>query len=145
MSGENLELVRRIYRDWERGEYSSTDWADPEIEFVLDTGLDTERAVGIKAMAETWGEFLDTWEGWRVKVQDCLELDHECVLVLLKPAALARGSGLEIGQIHTKGANVFHIRDGKVRRLGVYFDQDRAFADLGITESDLDLGEEGIS
>jgi ketosteroid isomerase-like protein len=138
---DNLELVRRIFRDWERGEYGSSDWADPEIEFLIDTGLDPQRATGIEAMAEAWGAFLDTWEGWRVRVEEFMVLDQGRVLVLLEPAGRAQGSGLEIGQIHTKGANVFHIRDGKVKKLHLYLDRKRALADLGLTESDLSGGE----
>ena len=40
-------------------------------------------------------------------------------------------SGLEGGQ---KGAELFHIRDGKVTRFVSCWDRERAFADLGIEE-----------
>ena len=41
---------------------------------------------------------------------------------------------LDLGQISSKGATDFHIRDGKVTRLVPSFDRDRAFADLGLQE-----------
>ena len=39
---------------------------------------------------------------------------------------------MEIRQVSPKGADLFHIRDGKVVRLVIHFDRDRALADLGL-------------
>jgi len=48
----NLDLVRSIYATWERGDYfTSTDWADPEIEFVVMGGLNPGALRGVAARA----------------------------------------------------------------------------------------------
>jgi ketosteroid isomerase-like protein len=68
VASANLELVRSIYAAWQRGDYSSVEWADPEIEYVFADG---------------------------------------------------------------PTPNLLHIRDGKVTRLVIYFDRERALADVG--------------
>ncbi|MDQ6811957.1 MAG: hypothetical protein M3Z95_08680 [Actinomycetota bacterium] len=35
MAVANVNLVRTIVAAWERGDWRTADWADPEIEFVL--------------------------------------------------------------------------------------------------------------
>jgi len=54
------------------------------------------------------------------------------VLVLTHRVGRGKTSGLEVGQMRTQGANVFHARDGKVTKLVWYWDRDRALADLGL-------------
>ena len=66
--------------------------------------------------------------------EDYLTADDERVLVLVRFTARGRASGVEVGESAAKGANLFHIRDGLVRRLVLYWDCDRALADLGIEE-----------
>jgi ketosteroid isomerase-like protein len=77
-------------------------------------------------------EFLSAWEAFRLEADGFRELDTERVLVLDHRSGRSKTSGLELGQMRTKGARLFHIRDGKVTRLVVYFDRERAFADLGL-------------
>jgi ketosteroid isomerase-like protein len=129
----NLDLVRSIYADWERGDYfSRADWAAPEIELVLVGGPEPQSLKGATEAAEGWREFLSHWQGYRIKAEEYSELDGERVLVLFRVFGRGRASGLELGQFQQRPANVFHVREGKVTRLVTYFDPDRALADLGL-------------
>src|ERR671936_946058 len=131
---ENLDLVRPLYEDWERGDFGSSDWADPEFEFVWADGPSPESWTGVTEITEGWREHSSTWEDWRVEADDYRELDHERVLVFVDRSGRGKTSGLELGQLLTKGANVFHVRNGRVTRLVIYWDRDRALADLGLKE-----------
>jgi ketosteroid isomerase-like protein len=83
-------------------------------------------------MVEGWREFLSAWEEWRGEAEEYRELDEERGLVLGQFTARGKTSGLEVAQLRTKGANVFHVRDGKVTRLVIYHDHERALVDLGL-------------
>ena len=51
---ENLDLVRSIYADWERGDYGSPKWAHPEIEFTFADGPSPGVWIGIADMTRAW-------------------------------------------------------------------------------------------
>ncbi len=129
----NLELVRSIYAAWARGDFSSAEWAHPEIEFVRrDGGPTAGSSIGRAGMAEGWREWLSSWANFRVGVEDYRELDSERVLVLNYFSGHGRASGLEVGQMQTQGASLFHVRDGKVMRLVVYGNRALALEDIGL-------------
>jgi ketosteroid isomerase-like protein len=132
MASANVELVRSIYADWERGDYSRVNWADPEIEFVLADGIDPGRWTGRAGMWEGWRGRLSAWEQHRTEADEYRVVDDERVLVLAHTVARGKTSGVDLGQMLTKGANVFHVRDGKIAKLVVYLDRARALADLGL-------------
>jgi ketosteroid isomerase-like protein len=132
----NLDLVRSIYAAWERGDYSSAEWADPEIEFVYADGPSPGSWTGLASMAERWRDWLIAWEDFRTGAQGYRELDDERVLVLSHFSGRGKTSRVELGQSQTKQANVFHVRDGKVTRFVVYWDRERALADLGLAPDD---------
>lgn len=77
MSSVNLDLVRSILAAWQRGDFSSAEWADHNIEFVLADGPDHETARGLAGMAEAWRGTLGIWEGYRTEADEVRELDGE--------------------------------------------------------------------
>jgi ketosteroid isomerase-like protein len=116
MSQENVEIVRSIYAAWERGDFSATEWLHPEIEFAMVGGPSPGIWTGLAGMAAATHEFLSAW--------------------LIHHRGRGKTSGLELGQMHTKNAALFHVRDGKVTRFVAYWDRERALADLGLSEQD---------
>jgi len=131
---ENLDLVRSIYADWERGEFDSADWAHPEIEYVSADGPDPGAWTGLEEMAENFRGWLGLWDEFRLIADEYRPLGAESVIVLDHVTGRGKTSGLDLGQIEGRGAWVFHIRDGKVMRMTRYLDRERAFADLGLAE-----------
>jgi ketosteroid isomerase-like protein len=126
---ENLDLVRSIFTDWQCGDFSRNDWADPDIEYVIMDGPDPGSVRGLVAMARRAGEELSPAHNTRLAATDIRELDDERVLVLIKGSGHGKSSGIEIDY---EQMQVFDICDGKVIRLTVYYEPHRALADLGL-------------
>jgi ketosteroid isomerase-like protein len=118
---------------WERGDFSSAEWAHPEIEFaVIADGPTSAARRGRQGTAQTFREFLGTWENYRVEVEEYRELDDERVLVLLHATGRGKTSGLDLRQMRTHGATLFQLHAGTVTRLVIYPYRERALADLGL-------------
>jgi ketosteroid isomerase-like protein len=130
MASEHLDIVRAIYSDWERGDFSSAAWADPEIEFAFAGGPEPGNWSGLAGMSEGYRKWLKAWDGFRAEPEEYLVLDEERVLVLVRNSGRGRTSGLELEERSV--ANLFHLRRGKVIRVVVYLDRELAFAELGL-------------
>ena len=126
----NLDLVRSICAPWWRGDFSSTAWAHPEIEYVIVGGPSPGSWTGVAGLEEGSRNFLSAWAVWHGKLADVRELDEERVLVLEIFEGVGKISGIDVGQMGAEGAHVFHIRDDKVIRLVTYWDRELALADL---------------
>jgi hypothetical protein len=129
----NLDLVRSISTAWERGDFISTEWARPEIEYLYVGGPTSGSWKGLYAMAEGFREWFSAWEGVSTRADEYRALDAERVLVLQGfRGGRGKRSGLELANMATGGAGLFDVRDGKVTRLIMWWDRDRALADLGL-------------
>jgi ketosteroid isomerase-like protein len=132
MASANLDLVRSIYTARARGDYSSAEWAHPDIEFVIADGPSPGTWTGRAALADVMRDYLSAWQGFRGEAAEYRELDDERVLVLVQMSGRGKRSGLELEQLGAKVAVLYHIRDGKVTRVVQYWNHERALADLGL-------------
>ena len=130
MPQANIDLVRSIYADWELGDFSRSDWAHEDIEFAYAGGPEPDTWAGLAGMAEGWREWLRDWLDFRAQPVRYREVDERRVLVLVRNVGRGRASGVEIEQRSV--GNLFEITDGRVARLVVYLDIERAYADLGV-------------
>ena len=128
---ENLDLVRSIYEARERGDFSSVEWAHPEIEYLRAEGPEPGTWTGRTEIARAWRDYLSLWEDFRLAADEFRELD-ERVLVLGHRTGRAKASGVDLAQMQNRSAALFEIHDGRVTRVALYMDRDRALADLGL-------------
>ena|SRR6476620_10830744 len=87
---ENLDLVRSIYADSERGDFTKSDWAHPEIEYEITDGPHPGRWIGIVAVADVLHDELRAWDDFRANSTGFRELDAERVLGSCSFARAAR-------------------------------------------------------
>jgi ketosteroid isomerase-like protein len=130
MASAGMDLVRSIYDAWGRGDFSSTAWASPEIEFEIVGGPDPGRWSGLAGMEQGWRQWLGAWDGLATEAHEFRELGPGRVIV----AGLMRGRGKASGvHVDTEFVNVLDVRDGRIWRLRLYSNRARAFADLGLS------------
>jgi ketosteroid isomerase-like protein len=132
VSSANVELVRSIFAAWERGDFSSTEWAHPEMELVQVDGPDPGSWTGLAAVGAHFRSGLSALDEFRAVGEEYRALDEERVLVFHRRTGRGKKSGIDIGQVNAEGANVFHVLRGKVTKIFVYWDRERALADVGL-------------
>jgi ketosteroid isomerase-like protein len=137
MSSENLDLVHSIFAALEQGDFTrAPEWAHPDIEYVIVDGPSPGSWTGQPGLAEGSYNLLRAGEDLRLEADEYRELDDERVLVLTLVRGRGKASRLDVGQLRTRMAQLFHVRGGKVTRLVVWIDGERALADLGFAPED---------
>lgn len=122
MSEENVEIVRRIYEEWSRGDFSNGEYYADDVEFDMVDWPAPARSRGVAAMAQTWITSLAAWDGFRSTPTDFVDRGDR-VLVLNHIEARGRESGVAVS---ADTASVFTFEAGKVVRLALHWDVDAA-------------------
>jgi uncharacterized protein len=133
MSRENIEVVRRGYEAFMRGDVDGVmSSADPEIEIYPDpvgplAGKVWRGREGILVFLEDW---LEPWEEFRLEPREFIDVgDH--VVLLADQFGRRKDSAFEVKMAV---AHVYTLRGGSIVRLATYIDQMRALESVGQRE-----------
>ena len=116
MTQENVEIVRRIYGYWTRGDFrSGTEAFDPDIEFEIDASVSLSGPVKVRGLAEmgkAWREALSGWGDFRVgEITRLVETDHG-VIAFNRLEGRGRRSGIVVDQ--SDRAAMFRFRNNRI-------------------------------
>jgi ketosteroid isomerase-like protein len=129
MSEENVELLRKLQDDWNRGERDFADEYHPDVEF-LPLRAATEGAYhglsGIEAWIADTSDVFDKFE-MNFEFTDLGERVLACGTIHVR----ARGSGVET-DIETGG--LFEFRDGRIVRWEDFGSESKALEAAGLRE-----------
>jgi uncharacterized protein len=132
MSQENVEVVRRSYEAYARGDLESALAAlDAEIE-IYDHDLPdaTESYRGLDGVGRWQADWEASWESWRWEPEEFIDAGDRVVAVL-GVHAKGRGSGVDVERVD--GA-VWTLRDRKCIRLDYYGSRAEALEAVGLRE-----------
>ena len=130
MSGENVERLRAVYREWEQGNFrAGGDLLADDIVFqpFSDAG---KPATGRAALDTYMREFLAQWSDFRVTAEELFDAGEK-VLVVECQRGTGKASGLEMESTFYA---VWEFRDGKVVWLSWTTDRAQAFAEAGLAD-----------
>jgi ketosteroid isomerase-like protein len=114
MSQENVEMVRRMYEAFHRGDFDGAlAHFDPEVEVDASVRVDEGIGHGRDAVATMVARWVGAWDEWREEIEEMRDLDSHVVVVSTQRGR-AKGSGIEV---ETRYAVVYEIRGGKITRM----------------------------
>ena len=133
-----MEIVRRLFEHWARGEYPVAGFFDPEIEYSR-SGLAMEiRGAdlagewhGLEGLRAATVEFFSAFPEMREEAERIVDLGDDRVLVLSRETARGKVSG---ARVERETAYAFTLRDGKIVRCHLYWDRAEALEAAGLRE-----------
>jgi ketosteroid isomerase-like protein len=134
MSQQNVEVVRGIYAEWERGRFQAAlPLFDPEITFETFMPDATENIVvqGLEEIKAFMHDWFGQWRGYRVIGDDFRPVGSDQVFVAGRQAGVGFHSGAEV---ESPGFTVWTFRAGKVIKLLAHYDRAQALKEVGLPE-----------
>ena len=132
MSQENVEVVRAAFRAFEAKD--SEAWVNcfhPNAEFLLPRNvLEGGSYRGHEGVRRALADSYETWEGFRIEIQDMREVDDR-VVVLGRTINVGKG---DAPTVEYQSAYLAKLRDGKIAYWRPYQSHLEALEAVGLSE-----------
>jgi uncharacterized protein len=132
MSQENVEIVRRGYEAFDRGDIQTVlSLIDSEIEIRVDRAFpEWEPFYGRDGFMSFMQAWLEPWESYRIEIDELIDVG-ERVLVVLREFGRRKDTGFEVEQ---RSYHVWTLKDGRAVRHDSFFERSNALEAAGIEE-----------
>ena len=135
MSQENVEIVRRLYEYWARGDFSATTgFFDPEVVYsrigAETPGMEGEWR-GLEEMSAATREYFHGFSEMRIEAERIIDLGDDRMLVLSHQTARGKFSGASFDH---ELADLVTLENGKIVGMAAYWSRADALAAAGLSE-----------
>jgi ketosteroid isomerase-like protein len=135
MSQENVEVVRRVYELWNRGDLdAAVEMLDQHVVWNAYVHLPDSRPRHGAGEVQQWAdEFAEAWGEIQVNIETLEEVGDDLVLALVRMTGRGRGSGAAVES--GLDGHVWTVRGGKVAAVRMYQGVPDALESVGLSES----------
>ena len=129
MSEENVEIVRRSFDAFIRGDYDEAmSMLDPEIEYELTHFPDGKVYYGHDGVREAFRMWMGAWDDYRQELDELVDAGESEVIAVVRESGRGKGSGIEMER---PTVGLWTLRDGKAVRVRFFDSKEAALASLG--------------
>jgi ketosteroid isomerase-like protein len=131
MSEENVEIVRRMYEAFHRGDADGAlAHFDPEVVVDASRRVDGGIGHGREELSKIIIRWVGTFNEWREEIEEMRDLGN-LVYVVATQRGRGKGSGVEV---ENRYALLYELRGDKITRMTVYQEPAQALEAAGLSE-----------
>jgi ketosteroid isomerase-like protein len=130
MSQENVEVVRRVFELFDRGDTEALlRYIDPAIETIEDPELPgAESYIGHAGLAMAYDHWAGQWDDFRVELTELIDAGSD-VLAVTRHQGTGRASGVAVEAVV---AYLFTVEDGTLVRMRIFATKAQALEAAGL-------------
>jgi ketosteroid isomerase-like protein len=132
MSEENVAVIRRVLSEWERGNFWTGDFFDPDVHVRWNNPIFVHRSQthGREELGQAMVEFFDAWDRVTATAERITSAGDK-VISIETWRARGRTSGIET---EVRLSSIWTVVEGKITYFANYGDPDAAFEAAGLSK-----------